>query len=91
MEFSWDARKAALNLHKHRVAFEEALTAFYDPLSRTINDPDHPEGEPRFVLIGESSRGRLLVVVHADNGYQIRIIGARLATRRERITYEEVH
>jgi len=65
------------------------VTAFYDPLSRTIDDPDHADAELRFLLIGLSSRGRLLVIAHADLGYQIRIISARLATRRERWTYEE--
>ena len=89
MEFAWDARKAATNLLKHGVSFEEAVTAFYDPLSLTIDDPDRAEEELRFVLIGLSSRGRLLVVAHTDLGEQIRVISARLATRRERWTYEE--
>jgi len=89
MEFAWDVRKAATNLFKHGVAFEEAVTAFYGPLSRTIDDPDHSIEDWRFVLIGLSSRGRLIVVAHADLGDQIRIISARLATRRERWTHEE--
>ena len=89
MEFAWDARKAATNLLKHGVSFEEAVTAFYDPLSLTIDDVDHAEEELRFVLIGLSSRGRLLVVAHIDLGERIRVISARLATRRERWTYEE--
>ena len=89
MEFAWDGRKASANLLKHDVSFEEAVTAFYDPLSRTILDPDHASEDLRFVLIGLSSRGRLLVIAHADLGDQIRIISARLATRRERWTYEE--
>lgn len=89
MEFAWDGRKASANLLKHGVSFEEAVTAFYDPLSRTIEDPEHSGEDLRFVLIGSSSRGRLLVIAHADLGDQIRIISARLATRRERWTYEE--
>jgi uncharacterized DUF497 family protein len=89
MEFAWDRSKATVNLLKHEVSFEEAVTAFYDPLSRTIVDPDHTTEELRFLLIGLSSRGRLLVIAHADLGDQIRIISARLATRRERWTYEE--
>jgi uncharacterized protein len=89
MEFAWDARKASANLLKHDVSFEEAVTAFYDPLSRTIEDPDHATDERRFLLIGQSSRGRLLVIAHADLGYQVRIISARLATRSERWMYEE--
>ncbi len=89
MEFAWDARKGTFNIEKHGVSFEEAVTAFYDPLSRTIADPDHSDEEPRFILIGLSSHGRLLVVAHADLGDRIRIISARLATRRERWTYEE--
>ncbi len=89
MEFAWDARKASVNLLKHDVSFEEAVTAFYDPLARTIEDPDHTPDEQRFLLMGLSSRGRLLVIAHADLDYQVRIISARLATRRERWTYEE--
>jgi uncharacterized DUF497 family protein len=88
MEFAWDGSKATANLLKHGVSFEEAVTAFYDPLSRTIVDPDHTSEDVR-LLIGLSSRGRLLVIAHADLGDQIRIISARLATRRERWTYEE--
>jgi uncharacterized DUF497 family protein len=89
MEFAWDERKASANLLKHAVSFEEAVTAFYDPLSSTIADPDQTSEDLRFLLIGLSSRGRLLVIAHADFGDQIRIISARLATRRERWTYEE--
>lgn len=89
-EFEWDARKAQANQRKHRVAFPEAATAFADPLSLTIPDPDHssPE-EARYILVGRSERGRLLVVAHAERGPTIRIISARPATRRERAQYEE--
>ena len=90
LRFSWDPRKAASNLRKHGVSFEEAVTAFGDPLSLTIPDPLHSESEDRFVLLGLSANSRLLVVVHAERGDDdIRIISARLATRRERIQYEE--
>ena len=87
--FSWDSRKAAANLRKHGVSFAEAATAFADPLSMTVPDPDHSTAEQRFVLIGLSRLGRLLVVAHADRGDEIRIISARSATRPERVNYEE--
>ena len=89
MHFSWDPKKAAANLRKHGVSFPEAATAFRDPLSVTIPDPDHSVGEERFVLIGQSSAGRLLVVAHRELGPEIRIITARSATRPERDSYEE--
>jgi uncharacterized DUF497 family protein len=88
VEFQWDSNKAQINLEKHRVAFEEAITAFYDPLSITIPDPEHSEGEHRFLLLGLSNRNRLLVVSHTDRGDSIRIISARVATRHERKNYE---
>lgn len=89
LQFTWDPQKAASNLRKHGVGFPEAATAFADPLSLTIPDPDHSVGEERFVLIGQSDRRRLVVVAHVERGTLIRIISARLATRRERTTYEE--
>ncbi len=89
LRFSWDARKAAENARKHRVTFTEATTAFDDPLSVTIPDPDHSVGEQRFLLLGMSSRGRLLVVAHAERDATIRIINARRADRQERQMYEE--
>jgi len=88
--FEWDAEKAAANEEKHGVPFEEAATAFADPLSITIADELHStRGDERFVLLGRSGRGRLLVVVHLERGQNIRIISARPATRRERLSYEE--
>lgn len=90
MEFRWDPNKAALNLRKHGVTFDEAATAFGDPLSLTIPDPDHSNpGEDRFILIGQTYSGRLLVVSHLTAGNMVRIISARRATRHERQTYEE--
>jgi len=89
LQFTWDPKKAAANLRKHGVGFPEAATAFADPHSITIADPDHSVGEERFVLIGQSDRSRLVVVAHVERGDLIRIISARPASRRERNTYEE--
>lgn len=89
LAFDWDRRKAQTNAHKHGVTFEEAATAFGDPLSLTIPEPGRTGEEPRFVLLGLSARQRLLVVVHEERGDTIRVISARLATRAERTSYEE--
>jgi uncharacterized DUF497 family protein len=85
----WDPAKARRNVRKRGVSFEEAATVFTNPLSSTIEDPLHCEGEDRFIIVGESIQRRLLVVVHADLGDRIRIISARVATLRERRSYEE--
>jgi uncharacterized protein len=87
--FEWDNRKALLNLKKHAVSFAEAMTVFMDPFSLTIHDPLHSELEERFVIVGESLKKRCLVVIHADRGDKIRIISARKANSRERISYEK--
>jgi len=89
LQFEWDARKEALNRRKHGVLFDEAATAFGDPRSLTVPDPDHSRDEIRLVLLGVSYRGRLLVVVHTERGDSLRIISARKATKRERRQYEE--
>ena len=89
IEFQWDPAKAVGNVRKHGVAVEEATTAFADPLSLTVADPLHSEGESRFVLLGRSQSGRMLAVVHTDCGDTIRLISARIATRKERKTYDE--
>ena len=89
LRFTWDPAKAAANLRKHGVSFMEASTAFADPLSITIPDPDHSVGEERFVLIGLSDRQHLVVVAHVERSDLIRIISARPANRHERKTYEE--
>lgn len=89
MEFEWNPDKAALNLEKHGVSFQEAATVFDDPLSVTFPDPDHSTGESRYVIIGISRFGQLLVVAHTDRGEKVRIISARKATRQERRFYEE--
>lgn len=88
MQFEWDPGKAKRNYKKHRVSFEEALTVLYDPLSATFDDPDSIE-EQRFISIGFSSHGRLLVVSYAERGKTLRIISARLATAHERKKHEE--
>jgi uncharacterized protein len=88
--FRWDDRKAATNLKKHGIDFHEAPTVLDDTLSTTFPDKEHSSLlEPRFLTIGMSSRGRILVVVHADENDTVRIISARLATRHERRFYEE--
>jgi uncharacterized DUF497 family protein len=87
--FEWDEAKSRRNLNKHGVSFEEASTIFGDPLARTIHDTLHSKEEDRFVNLGVSQRGRLLVVVFTDRGERIRIVSARVATRRERKDYEE--
>lgn len=88
MWFEWDSKKANLNLKKHGVSFDEAATAFYDPLSATFDDPDHSEGEQRLITVGVSSQNRLLVIAHTDRGNIVRIINARLATAHERKKHE---
>jgi uncharacterized DUF497 family protein len=90
LEFTWDPEKAAANVEKHGVRFEDASTAFGDPLSITVDDPLHSEDEERHVLIGQSIQGRLLVVVHSERKGGIRLISAREATRRERREYEQI-
>ncbi len=89
MEFEWDPQKAAANLAKHKVSFEEAATVFGDPLGRIVADPRHSSVEERFVLLGLSQDHRLLAVMYVDRGEAIRIISARRATRRERRDNEE--
>lgn len=88
MEFEWDSDKAAANVTKHGVAFSEAMTVFGDPLEITMRDPDHSEGEWRFLSIGMSACGRLLVVAYTEREGRIRIINAREAAAQERRQYE---
>lgn len=89
MRFSWDPNKASANLRKHGVSFEEASTVFRDVFSLTGVDPDHSIDENRFVTFGNSNQNHLLVVAHAAEGEDVRIISARPVTRRERTIYEE--
>ena len=88
MLFDWDKNKAVFNFAKHKVSFEEAATVFGDPLSDTFDDPGHSAEELRFLIIGHSQTGKLLLVSHTDDGETIRIISAREATRGEQKTYE---
>ncbi len=85
---TWDPEKAELNLRKHGVSFEEAKSVFGDPLAATFPDPDHSKEEYRELTIGYSEMGRLLVVSHAERRRAVRIINARMATRRERRDHE---
>jgi uncharacterized protein len=85
-DFEWDSHKAATNVAKHGVSFEEAATAFDDP--RSVDAPDRHD-PARFVLIGRSALARVLFVVHAERGDRIRIISARRATPQQRRRYEE--
>ena len=87
--FEWDEIKAAQNVRKHRVTFDDAASVFLDSLAYTFADPDHSVGESRMVTFGFSQVGRLLAVVHAERGRAIRIISARVATRHERKIYEQ--
>lgn len=90
MRFRWDPVKAAANEKKHGVIFDEAATVLRDPLSTTFPDVDHSEVERRCLTIGVSVEGKLLVVSHTEgDDDELRIISARLATRRERGFYEE--
>ena len=88
MEFEWDTDKAHSNVEKHGTSFAEAMTVFGDPLEVTIPDPDHSEGEARFLSLGRSKQGRLLVVSYTEREGRIRLISAREAEPRERKTYE---
>ena len=87
--FEWYPEKAAANLHKHGVSFEEATTVFGDPLAMNMPDPDHSLREERFIILGLSHRIRLLVVAYAERGTRTRLISARQASKRERRQYEE--
>jgi len=87
--FTWDPKKTEENLKKHGVDFREAATVFDDTLSTTFPDAGHSTGERRFLMVGMSALGRILVVSHSEAANIIRIISARTATRRERKFYEE--
>jgi hypothetical protein len=89
MEFEWDQKKAKLNLSKHGVSFEEAKTVFNDPLYVDFYDPDHSEEEYRYIIIGESSQGRILLVSYTERKDKIRIISSRQVTKNERQAYQE--
>lgn len=89
MDFEWDDAKAETNEKKHGVPFTEAMTVFGDPLALTGYDPDHSDDEDRFITMGQSTDGRLIIVSHTDRGEKIRIISAREASKSERKDYED--
>jgi len=89
MDFEWDEAKAAANEQKHGVPFTEAMTVFADGLSLTGYDPAHSDDEDRYITMGMSATGRLLVVSHTDRAVKVRIISARVASRNERRDYED--
>ena len=88
-QYEWDEDKARSNLRKHRVAFQEGATVFNDQLVATQPDPDHSFDEQRYIAIGRSVRGRVLVVVFTERGDKLRLISCRTATLREQKIYEE--
>jgi uncharacterized DUF497 family protein len=89
LRFEWDLEKAAANLAKHGVSFEEALTVFSDPLARIFDDEDHSSEEEREIIIGHSTKQRLLLVCFTARDTAIRLFSARRATKKERQDYEE--
>ena len=89
MKFDWDEKKAAANLAKHGVSFDQAKTAFDDPFFVEFFDPEHSDEEERYILIGESSEGRLLMVSYTERDDTIRIVSSRELTAAERNAYEE--
>ena len=90
VRFLRDPRKAAANLRKHKISFDEAFTVFADPLRSSFNDDEHSIDEQRFTMVGQSTRGRVLFVVYTETDSSVRLIGARVATATERRQYEEV-
>jgi len=88
-KFEWDEQKAASNLQKHGVSFDEAVSVFADDLALTFADSDHFESEERSRTYGISNKGRLIVLVHTERRLNIRIISARKATRYEKIIYDK--
>ncbi len=89
VNFEWDPGKARQNRRKHRISFQEAATVFGDSLAVTYSDPDHSQSEQRFITVGMSSAGRVLMIAHVDRNKNVRIISARKTTQRERKYYEE--
>lgn len=88
LTFEWDENKTNSNVHRHKMTFEEASTAFKDTFSLTIDDPLHSQDENRLILLGMSYKNRLIVVIHTERDNIIRIISARKASKKERILYE---
>ena len=90
MEFEADPVKAAQNFKKHKVSFEEAASIFGDPMAYTFVDPDHSIREARWLTFGMSRMGRVLAVIYTERRGKVRLISARVATKHERNTYEEI-
>ncbi|MFM2112728.1 MAG: hypothetical protein RLZZ271_1388 [Pseudomonadota bacterium] len=88
-KFEWDETKAASNQRKHGVSFDEAVSVFGDPMALTFSDTDHSDNEDRSRTYGLSNEGRLLVVIHTERRYSLRIISARKATRHEKAIYQQ--
>nr|WP_207301182.1 BrnT family toxin [Aquabacterium lacunae] len=90
MKFEWDPPKAAANLKKHQVSFDEAKSVFYDEFAIQFFDEEHSSDEERFLMLGMSSSAKLLIVCHCEreHGEVIRIISARKATKRESAFYQ---
>ncbi len=93
IKFEWDELKAAANLKKHQVSFDEARSVFFDEFGVQFFDEDHSSDEARFLMLGMSSGAKLLIVCHCerDQGVVIRIISARKATKRESAFYQGGH
>ena len=89
MDYEWDHEKAESNLEKHGVSFEEAATVFGDPLYVDFYDPDHSVDEHRYLIMGQSTAGRLLIVSYSERDDVVRLISAREVTSSERRAYEE--
>ena len=89
MEFEVDPAKAAINVKKHEVSFEEAASVFGDPMAYTFADPGHSIGEECWLIFGQSRMARILAIVYTHRRGKYRIISARMATRHERKIYEE--
>lgn len=87
--YEWDLKKSIANLTRHGVSFEEAASAYNDPLAITFPDPDHSVGEERLLTFGLSNTGRLLAIISTERETALRIVSARKATRRERGIYEK--
>jgi len=90
MEFEADPSKAAENIKKHKVSFEEAASVFGDPMAYTFADPDHSVGEKRWLTFGMSALDRVLAVIYTERRGKVRLISARRATKPERSIYEEI-
>ncbi len=93
IRFEWDPNKAASNIRKHGVSFEEAVTVFTDDLAILFDDPDHSDEEDRLLILGFSARANMLIVCHClrEDGDVIRIISARKATKTESTLYTEIN